>query len=418
MCGANFDDVKKVIAALVFVVTASIHANVLVPTRIPFEGKLRTAAGAPVTVVISLYESKDASTAIWTEEQSVTPDEDGSYVISIGATREEGIPANLFATAHARWIGVTVQGESEQPRIMLLSVPYAAKAREAETVGGKSVSDFVLAENFKEQIRAAMTGVDAAEQRSDGGRTVTGTRALLPPLSPQLRPDYIEGTAAGDFEHRGLSGIAVGVVGRARSTASGTLLSGVTGVLGEVSSSPAGTYSAAVRGVHFSTTGNGIGVVGYQDGSGWGVYGQTPQGIGVYGRVVGGSSLGGGVLGESLGTAPGVHAAYAGAGAGTALQIDNGAIQVSGVARAAFVHTMAEGNVTLDSTVIDNPLSNGDPNAILLVTPRHNPSAPSIVHTDYAVRYWIAGQRWEIWLPSTSTSSYLGAQFNVLIIKQ
>jgi len=410
--------VNRVLAVLLLVVTASIHADVTIPTRVQFEGELKTSEGAPraapVTMVISLYESKDASAALWSEVQNVRPDQDGRYAISIGATLEEGIPAGIFASGHARWIGVAVQGEAEQPRVMLLSVPYAAKAREAETVGGKSVSDFVLVENLKEQMRAVMSGADAAMQPS-GGRIVMQGRAL-PPLS-RIQPDFT-GTAAGDFYHQALSGITNGVVGRARSTTSGTLLTAVTGVLGEINAAPTGLYSAAVRGIHYSTTGNGIGVVGYQDGAGWGVYGQTPQGIGVYGRVIGGDSFGGGVLGESLGAAPGVHASYSGSGAGVALQIENGAIQVSGTARAAFVQTAVEGNLTLDSTVIDNPLCNGDPNAILIVTARHNPAAPFVYNTDVFVRYWTAAARWEIVMPGVTSSSYINAQFNVLVIKQ
>lgn len=38
-----------------------------------------------------------------------------------------------------------VQGQAEQPRVLMVSVPYAFKAHEAETLGGKSASDFALA---------------------------------------------------------------------------------------------------------------------------------------------------------------------------------------------------------------------------------------------------------------------------------
>jgi hypothetical protein len=45
----------------------------------------------------------------------------------------------------ARWLGVTVNGGQEQPRVFLLSVPYALKAADAETIGGLPPSAFVLA---------------------------------------------------------------------------------------------------------------------------------------------------------------------------------------------------------------------------------------------------------------------------------
>src|SRR5262249_35155816 len=49
-----------------------------------------------------------------------------------------------------RWLGVLAQipGEPEQPRVLLVSVPYALKAADADTIGGKPASAFVLAQNY------------------------------------------------------------------------------------------------------------------------------------------------------------------------------------------------------------------------------------------------------------------------------
>ena len=58
-----------------------------------------------------------------------------------------------------------------------------------------------------------------------------------------------------------------------------------TGLRGDVSSTAAGTFSAGVRGVNASLTGLGIGVWGSHDGSGYGVYGSTPDGYGVVGAA-------------------------------------------------------------------------------------------------------------------------------------
>jgi hypothetical protein len=55
------------------------------------------------------------------------------------------LPQDLFASGDARWLGVQVQGQQEQPRVMLLAVPYALKAADAETIGGLPPSAFVLA---------------------------------------------------------------------------------------------------------------------------------------------------------------------------------------------------------------------------------------------------------------------------------
>jgi hypothetical protein len=63
----------------------------------------------------------------------------------LGSTKAEGLPADLFASGEARWLGVQAAGQPEQPRVLLLSVPYALKAADAETVGGLPPSAFMLA---------------------------------------------------------------------------------------------------------------------------------------------------------------------------------------------------------------------------------------------------------------------------------
>lgn len=60
--------------------------------------------------------------------------------------------------------------------------------------------------------------------------------------------------------------------------------SNIAAIRGIVASTAPGGFSAAVRGMNSGAGGLGIGVWGSQDGSGWGVYGVTPNGLGVYGN--------------------------------------------------------------------------------------------------------------------------------------
>ncbi|WP_262247415.1 beta strand repeat-containing protein, partial [Parapedobacter soli] len=64
-----------------------------------------------------------------------------------------------------------------------------------------------------------------------------------------------------------------------------TNTSNVAALRGIVSSASPGGFSAAVRGINNGTGGLGVGVWGSQNGSGWGVYGSTPNGLGVYGNA-------------------------------------------------------------------------------------------------------------------------------------
>jgi hypothetical protein len=65
--------------------------------------------------------------------------------VQLGATSAKGLPADLFVSGQGHWLAVQIGSEAEQPRALLVAVPYAMKAVDAETVGGLPASAFVLA---------------------------------------------------------------------------------------------------------------------------------------------------------------------------------------------------------------------------------------------------------------------------------
>jgi len=123
--------------------------SAVVPTLVKFSGALADVDGKPLTgltgVTLSLYRDSAGGAPLWMEVQSVQPDKTGHYALTLGSANKEGLPASLFASGEARWLGVQPQGQAEQPRVLLLSVPYALKAADAETVGGLPASAFMLA---------------------------------------------------------------------------------------------------------------------------------------------------------------------------------------------------------------------------------------------------------------------------------
>ena len=94
---------------------------------------------------------------------------------------------------------------------------------------------------------------------------------------------------------------------------------------------------------------------------------------------------------------------------------NNGAIHVSGAGQntgtAAFVQTVTSANWNgYQYTVINNPLCNGNPKAILMLTRSLTPSSPDFV-SDPGAAYYSQGS-WAIY----STNLSLGDTFNVLVI--
>jgi hypothetical protein len=124
-------------------------ATAAVPPIVNFSGVLADVNHKPLTgavgVTFYLYQESQGGAPLWMETQNVQADKAGHYSVALGSTSSQGLPANVFATGEARWLGVQIQGQEEQPRVLLMSVPYALKALDAETIGGKPASSFMLA---------------------------------------------------------------------------------------------------------------------------------------------------------------------------------------------------------------------------------------------------------------------------------
>jgi trimeric autotransporter adhesin len=120
-----------------------------VPRLIKFSGALLDSQGQPVAgpagVTFALYSQQSGGAALWMETQNVETDGKGNYTVMLGANSSSGVPAELFTTGEARWLGVQPEQQAEQPRILLVSVPYALKAGDAQTLGGLPASAFAPA---------------------------------------------------------------------------------------------------------------------------------------------------------------------------------------------------------------------------------------------------------------------------------
>jgi hypothetical protein len=140
---------------------------------------------APVeSVTFSVYREEAGGTPLWQETQNVNVDPEGHYTALMGSTLNDGVPLGLFSSAEPRWLGVTFNrpGETEQPRVLLASVPYALKASDSDTLGGKPASAYLLNPNASTATagNAAANPVLLPDVRSLQPQSISGGMNYLP----------------------------------------------------------------------------------------------------------------------------------------------------------------------------------------------------------------------------------------------
>jgi len=155
----------------------------VVPRLVNFSGKATDTQGRPMPgiagITFSIYSTQENGAPLWMETQNVQADVKGNYTVQLGAATSEGLPLSLFSSGEARWLGVRVNSGEEQPRILLLSVPYALKAADAQTLNGLPASAFALASPSGSN---APTSTARASSSSSGSANIggTGTEDYIP----------------------------------------------------------------------------------------------------------------------------------------------------------------------------------------------------------------------------------------------
>jgi hypothetical protein len=160
-------------------------APTAVPALVPYSGAViagdsKTFA-AESGVTFQIYKDEVGGEALWTETQIVAIDTTGHYKVQLGAANPNGLPADLFASGEARWLEVQVAGEALQPRVLLVSVPYALKAADAATLGGLPPSAFALARPASESAAALSPAI--TPNVTSNVTTTGGTLGFVPEFS-------------------------------------------------------------------------------------------------------------------------------------------------------------------------------------------------------------------------------------------
>ncbi len=104
------------------------QSSTTVPNLIRYGGVVKNAQGAAISsrtvgITFLIYGQQDGGAPVWLETQNVATDAAGQYNVLLGSTTATGLPSDLFAQQEQRWLAVKAEGQPEQPRVLLVSVP-------------------------------------------------------------------------------------------------------------------------------------------------------------------------------------------------------------------------------------------------------------------------------------------------------
>lgn len=295
------------------------------PNKFNYQAVARNSLGqfipnANINLRLSLLSGSETGPVAYSEVRKVTTNNAGLFSVVIGgsgATSTTGNIANVnwgagsfYLKVEADPVGGTnfvAMGATE-----LVSVPYALYAvngkkgdkGDAGATGPAGPAGPTGATGSQGPTGpAGATGPAgpqgvAGPQGAPGSTGPTGPAGATGPAGPQgavgpAGPPFalpFAGTAAStagpvfSIANTATTGLnSEALYGSTTSTSGGTgPLNAVAAVTGEVIPTAGGGFSVGIRGINRSTTGLGIGVIGYHAGSGYGLYGEAPSGYGTF----------------------------------------------------------------------------------------------------------------------------------------
>jgi len=312
-----------VCSAMTLMAQPSAGSDQVVPSVVKYSGILSGSDGKPLGgtqgVTFLLYKEETGGAPLWMETQNVQPDKNGHYSVMLGSANGKGLPAEVFVTGEARWLAVQASGQAEQARTLLVSVPYALKAGDAETLGGKPASAFLAASAPGQQAQplvdaneifcASATACKTAflPVFASNGGNATITSSILSQSGSTLKLAGSQ-TATGNINASGTITATNGLNTSGGVTAAGEIYSALSLV------APTVWTNSSVGGVYSSMAGTGNSIAAVQGlatatgsaGFTFGVIGQSASdlGRGVFGLSTGSSGVG--VIGENNSTGIGV----------------------------------------------------------------------------------------------------------------
>jgi hypothetical protein len=288
-------------------ITQTVEAgSSVIPQTMKYSGMASERAPGAVEAVFRVYSAADGGEALWAETQRVTVGQDGAFSVLLGSASEGGLPQSLFAGGQARWLGISIEGAPEQPRVPLTSVAYAMKAADAETLGGVPAADFVTQTQLRAHPLAPPAPATAPGKTSNAAHPETtltgsgtgnaiamwtgsgtlGNSTLTQSGSNIAAPGEMRVQSAGTFGANGTTNTGVIATGTNTGVSGTGTVSGVYGLTNSSTQGDAGVRGSAsaatgllygVQGGAVSTTANAAGVYGSEVATKGQVYGVEGQ---------------------------------------------------------------------------------------------------------------------------------------------
>jgi len=268
--------------------TAAASSSASVPHLVKFSSSVKDDEGHPKTGIVgiafALYKDQEGGSPLWLETQNVKADSKGNYTVLLGSTSAEGLPTDIFTSNDARWLGVRVEGQEELPRTLLVSAPYALKAGDAETLGGKPLSAFQLVpgESSADSVQKPVPLAEQANEIICASGTACKT-AFVPLFSSNggsaKVSDSVISQIGSTLDVGGSVNVSGGVIGQ-----TGFFRSSNNGAIFQATQTNNGA-GVGLAGVAEGTTGIGVegsgvtGVSGFGLSNGTGVAGQGGTGV-------------------------------------------------------------------------------------------------------------------------------------------
>jgi hypothetical protein len=174
----------------------ALPASAAAPATVPVQGYLTDTGGAvidgSVSIHFAIYDVAVGGSPLWEETQSVLAT-DGFFTAYLGQATT--LALSLFRDHGMVWLGVAVDGDSEMPRALMGSAPFAAYAEYGSGGGGGGI---VIQGNATAQHLTKIVSASAITETplvEEAGR-ITG---IVDPIGPQdaATKHYVDSNSGG-----------------------------------------------------------------------------------------------------------------------------------------------------------------------------------------------------------------------------